>query len=384
MKVEYGSFKHKLLIAIMLAGEYPYKSLDLMREGYGTKLPVLKDLKDSGYISILEACGAKRIRFKMFEKKKKDYASQLFVGGEKYVPDIRSNGKRKLDRKDRIAEIVIMMLEAGINVTPDVKPSPADKGPLSEGNDCLPYFITSLEARAAITIKEDKGKGARFHGALISAGGVYNVYNMGDSMMEWVRPSEMTAMDFNIQYQAKMTPWGKNLGLEWMGNSAIVLSRNMQYIEPFVKGTLKATHGRGSSKNLANINEYYDRTFFLPLNREGQILINIMTKKKWHHYLVGLFFGKNELADLQTKQSIACDALKDGCYYLVFLDCDIGRLRRFVDIEIAPEDAGKYKIICYDFQESAVRNLAPPGMDVITYKFDEVVNAFYAVYNEQQ
>lgn len=384
MKIEYGSFKHKLFIAMMLAGEYPYKSLDLMRESYATKLPVLKELRDSDYITVTEAYNEKRIRFKMYEKKKKEYAHQLFDGGELYKPDIRSNGQRKLDRKDRIAEIVVMMLEAGINVTPDMKPDADDAGPLLENSELLPYYITSLEARAAITIKEDKGKGARFHGTLVSNGGVYNIYNMGDKMMGWVRPSEKTAVDFNEEYQRKMTPWGKNGGVEWMGKSAIILSRNMQYIADYVNGNIKTARGTMSSKNIVNINEYYDKTFFLPLNRDGQLMLNVMTRRNWHYYLVGLFFGKDDLADYKIRQSIACDVVKNGCFILIFMDCDIGRLKRFVSIDVKPEDKGRYKIICFDFQENVVKALAPPGMDVISYNFEEVISAFFNVYNERE
>lgn len=60
----------------------------------------------------------------MFNKRKGEFADELFDGGAEYKPDIHENGLSRLERKDRIAEIIIMMLEAGINVTPDLKPKP--------------------------------------------------------------------------------------------------------------------------------------------------------------------------------------------------------------------------------------------------------------------
>ena len=210
MKVEYGSFKYKLLVAMMLAGEYPYKSLDLCRESDARKKNSISELKNAGIITTATAYDIKRIRFKMFNKRKGEFADELFDGGAEYKPDIHENGLSRLERKDRIAEIIIMMLEAGINVTPDSKPKPDCEKALEQNASCLPYFITSREAREAITIKEDKGKGARFHGTLVSAGGMYNIYNMGSIKMGWIRPAEKTAIDFNEQYQKRMIPWGNN------------------------------------------------------------------------------------------------------------------------------------------------------------------------------
>jgi hypothetical protein len=390
--IEYGSIKHKLMIAVLLAGEYPYKSLDLMKESPERKREAVYQLKDKGYIDV-KIIGAKRkktyanqkqhkvIRLKMFSKRKYDYVYDLFDGADNYEPDIRTDGITRLERKDRLAELIMVMLESGVNVTPDLKPSPEHPGPLDEYEDCLPYFISSIEARAAITIKEDKGKGARFHGTLISAGGIYNIYNMGSVMMEWVRPSEKTAVDFNSQYEKRMTPWGKDSS-EWYSKSAIIFSRKMDFIIDFVIEGISPRKGYNPNKNLANINNYYDHTFYLPLSLQGEILLNMMTRKKWHYYLVGMFYKDEHLAGESVKYSIACDAVKDGCYGLVFLDCDIGRLKRFTSIKVKPEHKGKYKIICYDFQEEIVKALAPEGMDIVVMPFDAVINAFYQIYEK--
>lgn len=217
--IEYGTFKHKLLSTMVMAGEYPYKSLDLMVESPIRKREVINLLKDKGYIDIKTVYGIKRIRFKMFDKKKAEYCYDLFEGADTYKPNEKVRvSERKLERIDRIAEVLIMMMEAGINVTDDEKPLIEKMEIIEETDERLPYFMTSLEARAAVEIKEDKGKGSRFHGTLVSCGGLYNIYNMGDSMMEWVRPSEYTAVDFNMQYQTKVLPWGA-LYKEWYGKA---------------------------------------------------------------------------------------------------------------------------------------------------------------------
>lgn len=380
--IEYGTFKHKLLSTMVMAGEYPYKSLDLMVESPIRKREVINLLKDKGYIDIKTVYGIKRIRFKMFEKKKAEYCYDLFEGADTYKPNEKVRvSERKLERIDRIAEVLIMMMEAGINVTDDEKPLIEKMEIIEETDERLPYFMTSLEARAAVEIKEDKGKGSRFHGTLVSCGGLYNIYNMGDSMMEWVRPSEYTAVDFNMQYQTKVLPWGA-LYKEWYGKSAIILSRSMEYLVDFVKGNVTPRHGHGTSKNLVNINNYYDHTFYLPLSYQGQIMLNMMCMKNWHYYLVGLFYKKEHLASKEVKMSIACDAVKDGYYSLVFMDGDIGRLKRFVSQEIKPENHGQFRILCYDFQEEVVKKLAPKGMDVVAYNFEKITNGFYNVYEQ--
>lgn len=380
--IEYGTFKHKLLSTMVMAGEYPYKSLDLMVESPIRKREVINLLKDKGYIDIKMVYGIKRIRFKMFDKKKAEYCYDLFEGADTYKPNEKVRvSERKLERIDRIAEVLIMMMEAGINVTDDEKPLIEKMEIIEETDERLPYFMTSLEARAAVEIKEDKGKGSRFHGTLVSCGGLYNIYNMGDSMMEWVRPSEYTAVDFNMQYQTKVLPWGA-LYKEWYGKSAIILSRSMEYLVDFVKGNVTLRHGHGTSKNLVNINNYYDHTFYLPLSYQGQIMLNMMCMKNWHYYLVGLFYKKEHLASKEVKMSIACDAVKDGYYSLVFMDGDIGRLKRFVNQEIKPENHGQFRILCYDFQEEVVKKLAPKGMDVVAYNFEKITNGFYNVYEQ--
>lgn len=64
------------------------------------------------------------------------------------------------------------------------------------------------------------------------------------------------------------------------------------------------------------------------------------------------------------------------------MDGDIGRLKRFTEMSISPDDYGKFKIICYDFQKEIVESVAPQGMDIISYPFEDVVNAFYGVYDQ--
>ena len=89
MKVEYGSFKYKLLVAMMLAGEYPYKSLDLCRESDTRKKNSISELKNAGILTTATAYDIKRIRFKMFNKRKGEFADELFDGGAEYKPDIQ-------------------------------------------------------------------------------------------------------------------------------------------------------------------------------------------------------------------------------------------------------------------------------------------------------
>ena len=107
-----------------------------------------------------------------------------------------------------------------------------------------------------------------------------------------------------------------------------------------------------------------------------------MALKNWHYYLVGLFYKKEDLASKEVKMSIACDATQDGCYSLVFMDGDIGRLKKFVNQDIMPENYGQYKILCYDFQEEVVKKLAPKGMGVIAFDFEKITNGFYDVYEQ--
>ena len=380
--IENGTFKHKLLSAMVIAGEYPYKSLDIMMESPLRKREVINQLKEKGYIDIKIVHGIKRIKFKLYNKRKHEFCGDLFQGAELYKPNEKTKAnERKLERIDRIAEVLVMMMEAEINITPDTKPNAIEKNEIEETDLRLPYFITSLEARSIFEIKEDKGKGARFDGTLASKGGLYNIYNMGDSMMEWVRPSELTAVDFNEQYQSKILPWG-NCYQEWFKKSAIIFSRNLKYIVDFVRGNVTPRHGHGTSKNLVNINNYYEHTFYLPLSYQGQVMLNIMCRKNWHYYLVGLFYNRDELATKEIKMSIACDAIKQGCYCLVFMDGDIGRLKRFVSQEIRPEDYGKYRILCYDFQEEIVRQLAPAGMDVRVHEFEKITDGFFRIYDQ--
>lgn len=381
MNIEYGTIKYKIMIALVLGGEYPYKSLDLINaSGEGIREGI-NQLREQGYLDIKMINDKKRIRLKMFRKRKGEYINFLFKGAESCEPVIRNNGERKLERKDRIAELLITMIESGINITPDTKPKSDEKETLDEKSKMLPYFITSLEARAIITIKEDKSKGARFHGTVVSLGGMYNIYNMGNSMMEWIRPAEKTAVDFNEEYSLKIMPWGKDYA-DWYGNSAIIFSRNLDYMVDFVKGNVTPRRGRGISKTPVNINDYYVHTFYLPLNRKGQVMLNIMTKKKWHYYLVGMFINAKRIATPEVKMSIACDGTVEGCYILVFLDGDIGRLKRFVNVKIDENSKGKYRIICYEFQEAYVRKLAPSGMEVQAFDFKTVTDAFFQIYEK--
>ena len=122
-----------------MAGEYPYKSLDIMMESTLRKREVISQLKEKGYIDIKVVHKIKRIKFKLYDKKKQEICSDLFQGAEKYKPNEKTRAnERKLERIDRIAEVFVMMMEAGVNVTPDTKPSVIEKNEIEETDFRLP------------------------------------------------------------------------------------------------------------------------------------------------------------------------------------------------------------------------------------------------------
>lgn len=439
MALDSGTVKWKIMMVCVLSGCYPYSSFDLIDTSIANVYKAIAELKELGFISIsdqgkIKAIKKQKVKEKskdvdnskmyrllkqlngkgiislsdvefrklkglmnetdlsenkiikprMFDKLKLNYL-ELFDGLENYKLNHIGNHVKDVERRLRISEILMMMIEAGVNISPDKKPFMNGLLYPELNKTLLPYFMTSLEVRSVMEINEDKGKGARFHGTLVSSGGIYNVYNMGETMMDWVRPSEYAASEFINRYSKRIMPeFCVNKG--WYQESAIVLSRRYDYITEFVNGNIHKKNGSGSSKNLVNINEYYKHTFYLPLSIEGQVMINMMTLNKWHYYLVGLFYPREntEMVTPQVEMSIACDAIKDGCYSLVFMDGDIGRLKRFASIDVKDEDYGKYKVICYTFQEPHVKKVLPPGMEVVSYDFAIVTEKFYEVYDKYE
>lgn len=388
-----GTARYKLIVATMMAGAYPCKSLDLVGGDRKTIWKAINSLKDAGYIYIRKDSNGdgiiNRLKMRMFDKQKSKLAQELYKEVEDIEISVATSDEKKR-RRDRIAEVLMMMQEAEVNVTGDSKPKPEDLSPIKEGSALLPYFITSLEARKTLPIKEDKGKAARFHGTLISDGGMYNIYNMGPSFMEWVRPCEQEAVGFCESYAAKATPWGIGNN-EWFGKSAIIMARDMGYIVNFVKGKVvtrgrKAENGKRPpatrERTLVNINEYYDHTFYIPLSQEGQVMLNIMTRKKWHYYLTGLIYSDDKRADAETRMSVACDGIDNGRYGLVFLDGDIGRLKRFVTLAEHADTPERFNIICYDFQEPYVRAVSPAGVIISAVDFKAFTNAYFDVYEQ--
>lgn len=425
-RVEYGSSTQKLLIACIMAGEYPYESLDLINVSRTSILRSMNALiNEFGYIAVKKRRDAKKIILKLWERNKEAFAEEVFRGASSYDVELKISKPVQIYRKDRIAELIIMCLEAGVHVTPDEKP--LGHSSLAPDDIKAPYLLLSVELRREAPVKEDRGKGARFHGMIVSGGGMYVVYNMGKGLMDWVRPAEYNAIQMMQEYSKKM-PWfieghiAEGIVPPRLEHSSIVFTRNYMYAVDFVRGKVElpaadsipaaipaeSYHGGGSAspagltsasarkkvqdrknpgkrrtgKNLFNISEYYDNTYFLPLDYRGQIMLNIMTHSNWHYYLTGLFYPDDERVTPAEAMSIGCDGKNNGNYGLVFLDGNITRLKRFLSVPVTDTTKGHLKIICYDFQYEAVKKLAPGGFDIITYEFETVVQGFYNVYEQ--
>lgn len=385
-------YVNELLQLLHIVGVIPYRCLRLLSETPKMYQRAACDLQKSGDVVIDSKGGEKNIRLAnrtTNAKKYKSYIAEVYYShyeAEGYKAPARLSDKKIANQKKQMRDCAtqIMMYACGIEMTPDKKDLKKE-GEWIEREDLIYYDSKEIKKIQAyhdnvIMIKGEKGtyskklQNSRITGLLISPGGIYGVYNIGNQMLEWKRTGEVKMANYILQIVRN-----KNIEEDMLQDKkeCIIIARTQTL---FYK-ILTLNYQRNNIKNertLLNIDYAYNKMYAIPENRNGMLLIKMMTVNGWKKKIYDSMFSQKEQENAKFV-SVTCDAYnaEEDIYKLTFCVPDMVKLKSFVVRAKLENNRKQFELYCFTMQLDMIAEFVRDAVQIYKIDLQEYVKSVF-------
>ena len=353
------SFSTLLLTLIALSGEFPTEQIIRLPSTGAYKEKVIKSLKNDGLIRTYYHDGLRGLRLTAAAKKQlaadwPDRFVPLFTG------DTMTNAPKYTVlhrlRLHRMAETLVSMLNAGISSFPWQKPvvftpTPLDQAPYIE----RPAYYSSRELKhlgAAAT----KIRNSRAVGVLLTDGNVFTVYNTGPALMKWEYQAEMRLKAL-LQIELCQNRLPRQFG--GAGQCAILFGSDMEQLPALLDADTRTQHHFIQDGS-------YVRFYFLTNDHHGDVLLELLCSPDEKAALDSTL--AQGLDPPRPGWPVVNDAMDGDSPVLFGYTCDMPRIKNFDYALHIQHRTGL--LYCFDFQESALRELCGPNVEIQCIDFE--------------
>lgn len=401
--VHYGSGATGDMIRVLLtAGTIPYKHLDFFDANIETLRKRIRAYVDQKvmYKTVYFKTKERAIYLAPIQRLPKELLSAFDPDVIKnYEENILQDRDRAIhrdgDRAEKNAEAIMMMMAAGVPTAYNEKPHAGGTESLAgveafysarEVKQMNPDdYAESLSGRVLENEiqqgrkKNKKTMGARAHGLYVcDEGSGYVFYVVGKGSIQWSARGENAHKRY---VNDRLRGRGREAGEI---KSAIFTYSGVNGILQIFQAAKKRTGYLRADDSV------YDEMFFLPRNRVGTAMLEMMRNAGWKEEMLHLTVSQ-ENRDRAEKVSQSCDGqTEDGALIFAFCVPDLKRLRKFYDglltqkkwQDLDEKNAGKTMavIVCFDFQEEFIRRAFDKVLGVCkieTVPFWSAYNKFY-------
>jgi len=366
-----GSHTHQLLQLLSTAGEIPTSALSLLgsKRSYLDLIHKLESVQDIKFASggpvyrakLIQVSGKKGGRNIRLYKKGLPVLDGLYPGllgwyMETFRQHSFPNDQFHIERNHRVAEVLAMLIAAGVETRPYVLPA------LQKTNFAItvpdsPSFYLSRDIKRLSEDSTSKTSYTRIIGTLFYPGGMYAAYNTRDAVMKWKGLGEVKTVG-NLHELARM-----NAGHD-KTPAALLFGQNYGVA---LKTILESEKSRRQNMRFDKI---YLRTHFIPLDQNGVRLLKILVLPDWNERLLDALFEADQRS--YNRGTMEYDAFEGNTIILSHLDGDIARLIRFREALAA--QTKHQLIICFPWQTGFLRSYLGPDAELKELEI-EVVEA---------
>lgn len=393
MKISEAKTTANLLTAMLLSGGEITSDITRLTKLAGVSERMLRwsvdKLTSNRYIEQKERGGEGRFRLKLFEKMKMEYMPQLWSGAESYEPNLYAVNARNAKKNLDLAEILFLMENANVSVTPDKVPLPEVGIEEARQTARIPMFIVGRHVRTSFPATDSRERMARYNGMLVTDNGVFPTYNYSRGRIEYIgsvesgaekiaeqiRQTYLPYTNNYVTYGYKHTPLANDSRNRVITKGCLVVTDDYMKLLPFfLPDKKKANRKEGSGTGIAALAYCYDTVLAIPMmNVVTASYINMFAAEMWHKRLTDLVLSDEQRTPDNARTSIDIDGTIDNEKIICFIDCDIRRLRN----TIANADPGSsYRVVCYDFQMPLLEEILPGNFRAAPYTMDEVYSAY--------
>ena len=358
---------YRLIELTAICGELPADILPRLNSSTSYLENVMRTLKSDNLIRLYSADKVKGYRL---SKKAKDFLLrenparfELYLSGNAETNQLKSELVRRL-RLHRLAEMYVLMMDAGIPVYRDLKPDVFSPDGCRVSTISKPAFYTSREIKQ-MGMDTIKISGSRITGSLLTADGVYLTYNGGYGLAK---------MDYRAEQRAKA-----------------LLTRILcydrltgQYKPEQVAGLMIGKGLNLFSEILAATDSYarffflhdgsYEHFYYLTNDHYGQVLLKLLSDKSKITSLNRIL--AQDLCAADPGLSIVNDAIDpNGDPVLFGYLMDIPRINRFCNGLSLHRKKGT--LICFDFQSEVLQDICGNCVRIQAIRFDKFEGSFF-------
>ena len=373
IKFERGSHIYSLFTLISVVGELPIPSLSILMSyelarkmlvGWTKRQQVVLEdgevLDNCKLFSYVGRAKDKRIRihssaFRILEKiNMKEFYLNNFVKTK--FP----TNETYLTRRFREAEAVSIFFKAGYEIRPYVVPKLQNEKRLHRRlNGAVLY--TSFEVKKyKTTLFNTIIRSSKITNLLITHDEAYAIYNLRNEPLEKAMKGELKTklfinnlldLNYKISKSDNAIFFGKNYAIA------------LQTLRNFEK----------KSKRALRFDDVFLNVFFIPYTDFGVKVASLFRIKNYRTEILRLIFKDDFTKEDESMTTYSI--YKDGRYYFSFLDSNIAKLMRFKDF--MSKGTENYFVVCYEEQESFVRDYMGERAKIIKVKIDEVKKYFF-------
>lgn len=375
-----NSYAKDLLETVVLCGEYPWQSLDLLGKNRLMYVRTLKKIRNESFMTVSGSAEMKTIRLtkkgltQVYEHLGEEYLDHYLNMSEGHK--FRGGGKASGNtgaiqtwRHHRMAEILVVLKSLNVNVWGFQKPNiDLNLNAKKTIDPNFNIFYTSKEIKNADAEQSKKTNFTRIMGTLFCQGGIYPIYHTNKGLMKWQQQGEMKAQ---ILVEDIV-----NCNYNFSFDKPFIASRSIMFGKDpmLISKILQSNGGKRMQNNfeLLSFDNTYQNIHFITLDENGKKQLQILMSKNWQEKILKLLFDKSVLLD--KNKTVDADAFINNTFILSFLDGDIGRLKRFKQsYKINPKN--KFKIICFNWQKNAIKDYMPEA-EIEVIDADLFLNSF--------
>ena len=265
-----------------------------------------------------------------------------------------------MTRRFREAEAVIIFFKAGYEIRPYVVPKLQNEKRLHRKlNGAVLY--TSFEVKKyKTTLFNTIIRSSKITNLLITHDEAYAIYNLRNEPLEKAMKGELKTklfinnlldLNYKISKSDNAIFFGKNYAIA------------LQTLRNFEK----------KSKRALRFDDVFLNVFFIPYTDFGVKVASLFRIKNYRTEILRLIFKDDFTKEDESMTTYSI--YKDGRYYFSFLDSNIAKLMRFKDF--MSKGTENYFVVCYEEQESFVRDYMGERAKIIKVKIDEVKKYFF-------
>ena len=382
-------YKNEIIQLLHIVAVIPYRSLRLLSDNCRMYQRAVREMAEDKTVIVDKRGGEKNIRLLDYSSRRVEYEKYVPKGYAEYYEKTASEkikalsdniNKSASERVMKNSATQIMMYACGIEIGPDKRDLRCE---MLEDSDLAFYSSNELKQiesyRDTVTYQNKQGEktkklsNSRISGLLTSPGGIYAVYNIGESLIEWKKFGEVKMSAYITQLISKKSL--SEVKIDEPKN-AVVIARDESL---FVK-ICNESYRKNEKAIILNMEYAYDRLYIVPEDQNGILLVKMMITSGWRGKILNMILRKEEQMNA-AEVSVDCDGYdtENNICKLVFLIPNLIKLKAFITRALLETDKTRtYQIYCYSFQAKMISELAGNYVKILSIDIVKFFDQYFS------